>query len=293
MSETLSDKTNHVCGGRTDGYGAFTCVFCQRYVSRGDASTRKDEAETTALYAESQVATSPANQTLIGKAENAAYKAYEKAVAAGKSQYTAMRQGFKAYEGARSEIPVIDKALANAAEILANFKTEGNKLEEWQACYAKLFTQMAEMVATKRESGDQPSIGLGLLLRTAFDEGFYCRTAAHGGMTIEEQCEDIWQHSQTKVNIPSLLPITKIEAEVPKREIVIPTETMCDAARWFILARDAGITTWGKLSVAGRTKIAYIEDKIKSDPEGHITKWDFAECVYRLMNTKIEGGMSK
>lgn len=55
-----------------------------------------------------------------------------------------------------SEITVIDQAMANAAEILANFKTEGNKLEEWQACYAKLFTQMAEMVATKRAQREIP-----------------------------------------------------------------------------------------------------------------------------------------
>lgn len=62
------------------------------------------------------------------------YKA--KALAAGKAQ--------------PSEISV-HPALATAAEILANFKTEGNKLEEWQACYAKLFTQMNDICNQKRE----------------------------------------------------------------------------------------------------------------------------------------------
>lgn len=49
---------------------------------------------------------------------------------------------------------LLDAALANAAEILANFKsteaatdkTVARKLEEWQACYAKCFTQLNEVV---------------------------------------------------------------------------------------------------------------------------------------------------
>lgn len=49
--------------------------------------------------------------------------------------------------------PVIDKALENAAEILANLKNEGErtKLEEWQACYAMLFKQMNDLVASTRK----------------------------------------------------------------------------------------------------------------------------------------------
>lgn len=75
-----------------------------------------------------------------------------------------------------------------------------------------------------------------------------------------------------------------------ERESAPPTEAMCDKARWFILARDANIHTWGGLSrcVYGRT-IPYIEDKIKNDPLGHITKWDVAHCIYELMTTEIEG----
>lgn len=68
----------------------------------------------------------------------------------------------------------IEKALANAAEILANFKGEpdNTKMEEWQACYAKLFTQMAELAAMKRESGEADKI-LKLFLKadTAFNHG--------------------------------------------------------------------------------------------------------------------------
>lgn len=78
----------------------------------------------------------------------------------------------------------------------------------------------------------------------------------------------------------------------PKREISEPTEAMCDRARWFILARDSNIYTWGGLTRCVDKTIPYIEEKMRNDPQGHITKWDFAECVYRLMTTEIEGGES-
>jgi hypothetical protein len=53
----------------------------------------------------------------------------------------------------------VDRALEIAAEILLNFKsaephTDGTlerKLEEWQACYAKLFTQMNDLVQSSRK----------------------------------------------------------------------------------------------------------------------------------------------
>lgn len=67
---------------------------------------------------------------------------------------------FLQFEVKRGEICVVDKALAQAAEILANFKaaepdTDGTlerKLEEWQACYAKLFTQMTQMAEASHKS---------------------------------------------------------------------------------------------------------------------------------------------
>lgn len=60
--------------------------------------------------------------------------------------------GLKYAELRTTEPNVIDKALANAAEILANFKGERNraKIEEWQACYAMLFKQMNDLVESTR-----------------------------------------------------------------------------------------------------------------------------------------------
>jgi len=58
---------------------------------------------------------------------------------------------------------VIDKALKNAAHILANFKGEGErtKLEEWEACYAMLFKQMNDLVqSTKPVMSNIRSVGL-------------------------------------------------------------------------------------------------------------------------------------
>jgi len=68
-------------------------------------------------------------------------------------------------------------------------------------------------------------------------------------------------------------------------KVDVPTEEMCDAARWFILARDSNIHTWGGLSRCIDTTIPYIAEKMRNDPQGHITKWDFADCVYRLMQS--------
>lgn len=85
-----------------------------------------------------------------------------------------------ARHGQQREISV-HPALANAAEILANFKSEGNKLEEWQACYAKLFTQMNEICNQKRESGGwqpmktAPKDGTAILLKFKDDLSSYNR----------------------------------------------------------------------------------------------------------------------
>lgn len=63
----------------------------------------------------------------------------------------------RSYLRTTEPVSIIDAALENAAEILANFKGEpdNSKLEQWQACYAKLFTQMNELVqSTKSVSVD-------------------------------------------------------------------------------------------------------------------------------------------
>jgi hypothetical protein len=77
----------------------------------------------------------------------------------------------------------------------------------------------------------------------------------------------------------------------PMREIAEVTEAMCDRARWFILARDANIFTWEGLipCIPSRPTIGLIEDMIAYHPKDHITKSEFAECVYVLMSTEIEG----
>jgi len=62
-----------------------------------------------------------------------------------------------------------------------------------------------------------------------------------------------------------------------------PNETMCDAARWFILARDSNIYTWGGLTRCVDKTIPWIQEQMDKNPTGHITKWDFAEGIYRLM----------
>ena len=50
----------------------------------------------------------------------------------------------------------VQAALESAAEILANFKGEGErtKQEEWEACYAMLFKQMNDLVNAK--GAEQP-----------------------------------------------------------------------------------------------------------------------------------------
>lgn len=76
---------------------------------------------------------------------------------------------------AQREISVVDRALANAADILANFKscephTDGTverKLEEWQACYAKLFTQMNDLAQSRKPVSGEP-VSLDSMARICF-----------------------------------------------------------------------------------------------------------------------------
>lgn len=72
-----------------------------------------------------------------------------------------------------------------------------------------------------------------------------------------------------------------------KREISKPTEEMCTRARGFIMGLDLGYRKWGKmqshLDMGGYPTLYYIKQKAKHEPTGHITKWDVADCIYRLM----------
>jgi len=66
-----------------------------------------------------------------------------------------------------------------------------------------------------------------------------------------------------------------------------PTEAMCDMARGFIMGLDLNIRTWkpmaDHLKMGGYWTTTYINKKAKSDPTGHITKWDVAYCIWQLM----------
>jgi hypothetical protein len=69
-----------------------------------------------------------------------------------------------------------------------------------------------------------------------------------------------------------------------------PTEAMCDAARGFIMGLDLNIRTWKAMQIhlnrGGYPTLSYIQTKAISEPSGHITKWDVADCIYQLMQTK-------
>lgn len=71
-----------------------------------------------------------------------------------RSSHTGIPDGLTALVDAANATrkPAIESALENAAEILANFKGEptATKLEQWQACYAMLFKQMNDLVATRK-----------------------------------------------------------------------------------------------------------------------------------------------
>jgi hypothetical protein len=68
----------------------------------------------------------------------------------------------------------------------------------------------------------------------------------------------------------------------------VPTATMCDRARGFILGLDLSARTWGAmqkhLDLGGYPSLPRIRQMAADDPNGHITKWDVAECIYMLMN---------
>lgn len=66
-----------------------------------------------------------------------------------------------------------------------------------------------------------------------------------------------------------------------------PTEAMCDNARGFIAGLDQRRdwkTMQKHLSFGGYATLPYIEQQAKENPDGHITKWDIADCIYQLMN---------
>jgi|GEM_PF-6982919 len=72
-----------------------------------------------------------------------------------------------------------------------------------------------------------------------------------------------------------------VYANALKVAVSAPNEKMCDAARAFILGLDIQIRTYEDM----RKHLARGGNAIPDwMPEsGHITKWDVADCIYRLM----------
>lgn len=123
-----------------------------------------------------------------------------------------------------------NSALVEAAEILANFKSNEpdssatdldrvkRKLEEWQACYAKLFTQLTETVqrAQRREAvllealNDIASWGEGETVNGGFDEPCSAKTARQaleqmeGVMTTDRTITAIHHIAEDKAKIEGL-----------------------------------------------------------------------------------------
>lgn len=65
-----------------------------------------------------------------------------------------------------------------------------------------------------------------------------------------------------------------------------PTEAMCDKARNFLLGMEIGLKTYEHMIV----HLERCGDKIPAwmKKEGHLTKWDKADCIYRLMTQPPE-----
>lgn len=79
-------------------------------------------------------------------------------------------------------------------------------------------------------------------------------------------------------------PAQPAEATVTQKEMGLPTEQMCDAARGFIMGLDMQIRTWGPMRKHLRLGAYPTIDYIEQQPEdGHITKWDIAHCIWLLM----------
>lgn len=61
-----------------------------------------------------------------------------------------------------------------------------------------------------------------------------------------------------------------------------PTEAMCDSARSFLLSMEIGIKSYEGM----RENFERLGEEVPAwmrDREGHLTKWDKADCIWRLM----------
>jgi len=62
-----------------------------------------------------------------------------------------------------------------------------------------------------------------------------------------------------------------------------PSEKMCDAARGFILGLDLGFRTWPAMRQHLQNGGYEVKQWMLDAGDDHITKWDVAETIYKLM----------
>ncbi len=74
----------------------------------------------------------------------------------------------------------------------------------------------------------------------------------------------------------------------PQPALELPTEAMCDEARGFILGLDMGIRDFAAmeehLDAGGYSCLPYIRENAARGKGHHITKWDVADCIWKLMD---------
>lgn len=61
-----------------------------------------------------------------------------------------------------------------------------------------------------------------------------------------------------------------------------PTEEMCDGARQFLLGMEIGIKDYAGIK-DHFNRGGFVIPKWLSERKGHLTKWDKADCIWRLM----------
>lgn len=122
-------------------------------------------------------------------------------------------------------------------------------------------------------------------IRLLNDEGAVkTMLAACEGLEDLEDCMRAAYHALDNAEyLKAPVPVSKDEIRLPFK----PTEAMCDEARGFIMGLDLGVRKWramqGHLAAGGYSSLPYIMEQCANNPDGHITKWDVADCIWQLM----------
>jgi len=89
---------------------------------------------------------------------------------------------------------------------------------------------------------------------------------------------------------PRMVEIIKEQDKQIKEFKGFPSEEVCDAARSFLLGLEIGFNTYESMIKHLTLSRGYAPDWMKGRT-GHLTKWDKAECIFKLMSTKaLVGG---